>query len=159
MSLDAGIDVKSANKMYTEVNEKKKDFVVFKIIDDKLQCTKSFPETNDDIEEFKNDIDKKTREDNWKTRVYPKLMETIKEETTPCFIVVDVGYTIEDNGSTRKSSKLIMIGWCPERTSVRNKMLFSGTLKKFSIEIQVKTSLTAHSISDVSYDEILERIK
>lgn len=148
--LNAGIEINSdIIKCVDEINEGKKDFSIFKIKDRKeIVCVQSYPNTSDDIKEFNDDKD---RESNWKNRVYPKLFETLKTERDPLFLVLDFKYVV----NSRKCSKLYFIGWSPDTSSVKDRMIFSATFKQFADKANIPIRFIAHLPVDITYEELL----
>ena len=135
-----------------EVNKGKKDFALFKTVRGEVSHTRSFPQSEEDIAALKEDKD---RDSNWKTRVYPKYFEALKEEKEPCFIVMDVRYADKED---RKTSKLVFIGWCPEKATVKDRMVFAGTMKNFAEKANIAKRLTGHVPADLEYDVLIEAL-
>jgi hypothetical protein len=150
--LNAGIEINMDTiRKVEEVRDNKKDFAVFKIKDRKtLVHMKSFPHNEEDINAFNVDKD---RENNWKKRVYPAFFETLKSETEPLYLVLDFRYVVD----SRRCTKLYFIGWCPEKSSVKDKMVFSATFKQFADKVNIPVRITAHVPADVTYEELLDR--
>lgn len=150
--LNAGIEIgMDVIKKANDVRDSKVDFAVFTIKDQKyMSCVESFPESDEDIDSFKKDIDKNY---NWQTRVYPKFIASLVDKTEPMFVILDFKYVID----SRKCSKLYFIGWCPERSSIKNKMLFSTTFRQFADTINISTRITAHTTLDVTYNELYNK--
>ena len=147
--IDIGMDVMN---LLNDVRGNKADFVVFKLKDQKsIECVETFPQTDPDILSFKNDTDKYT---NWDTRVYPKLLSTLCQESEPMFVVLDFKYIYD----SRKCSKLYFIGWCPEKTSIKAKMLFSITYGQLANSLNIPTRITWHTKSDIQYEELYRHI-
>jgi hypothetical protein len=152
--LNAGIEIGMEDiKKVQAVHDGKADFVVFKIRNQKgVMCVESFPTTDEDITMFQEDKDKYY---NWRTRVYPKLVAAINNKTEPLFIILDFKYVFD----SRKCSKLYFIGWSPEKSNVKNKMLFALTYKQFADTLNIPIRITAHTANDISYDELYSKSK
>lgn len=152
--MHAGIEIPTdVIKKAEEVREGVKDFAIFKIKDNKVIVhAKSFPESKEDVELFNED---KNREENWNERVYSKFFETLKSETTPLYLVLDFRYVMDSD--SRKCTKLYFIGWCPEKSSVKSRMLFSATFDQFASKLNIPTKITAHVPADVTYEELLSK--
>lgn len=150
--LNAGIEIDSnAIKKVDEVRENVKDFVVFKVKDNRvLVHDSSFPETEEDVKVFYSDDD---RERNWLGRVYPRLLDVLKNEEEPVYVVLDFRYII----NSHRRTKLYFIGWCPDKAPVKQRMIFSSTFKQFADKVNVPVRITAHTPSDVTYKELLAR--
>lgn len=132
------------------VRDQKVDFVVLKVKDKKMvQCITKYPESESDIELRKNDHDKYQ---GWAHRVYPELVQTLKDQNEPLYVILDVKCMTKDS---RKSSKLYFIGWCPEESGVREKMLFASTFTQLANTLNISVRITAHSISDLGYQDLL----
>ncbi len=151
--LNAGIKIDmEVIKRANDVRENKADFVVFKIKNQKcIELVHSFPQTEEDIKSFNNDNDKYF---NWISRVYPNFLTILDQQSEPMFVVLDFKYEVE----SRKCSKLYFIGWCPEKTTVKNKMLFSTTFAHLANTLNVQKRITAHTKNDIEYDELYRHI-
>ena len=151
--LSAGIEIGTdVIKRANDVRDNKADFIVFKIKDRKaVHWVESFPETDHDVEMYKNDKDKYS---NWPDRVYPRFLSTLTKQSEPMYVVLDFKYTVD----SRKCSKLFFIGWCPGKASVRDKMLFASTFTQFADTINVPIRITAHNQSDLEYSELYNRV-
>ncbi len=149
--LSAGIEIgmdliNEAN----EVRDQKIDFVVMKVKDKKMvKCVTRFPDSLEDIESRKNDKDKYT---GWAQRVYPELAQILKDQYEPLYVVLDLKCMTKDS---RKSSKLYFIGWCPEESGVREKMLFASTFTQLANTLNIPIRITAHTLQDIEYTELL----
>jgi len=152
--LNAGIEIGTeVIKRYQSVHDRKMDFVVFTIKDQKcISHVESFPDSDEDIESFKKDNDKNG---NWMSRVYPKFYTSLVDKTEPLFVILDFKCEID----SRKCSKLYFIGWCPERCSVKSKMLFSTTFSQFANTVNIPTRIIAHTPNDISYEELYRRLE
>jgi hypothetical protein len=150
--MNTGIEINpNVVKKVREVCEKKKDFAIFGIQDNKfIVHITSFPESDQDVTDFNLDNDK---ENNWKQRVYPKLIDALNNEPNPLYIILDFKYVIDG----RKCSKLYFIGWCPEKCHVKQKMIFSGTFRHFADMVNIPIRLTAHDMQDITYQELYGR--
>jgi len=136
-----------------EVRGNKKDWALFKIKDGKVVHVASFPEKDEDVAAYKADA--KDREGGWKARVFPTFFDTLKEEKEPSYLILDFRYTLDEG--TRKTAKLIFVAWCPEKASVKAKMVFSSTFKQFADKVNIPKRLTAHVAADISYEELLAK--
>eukprot|EP00456_Euglypha_rotunda_P039101 TRINITY_DN3005_c0_g1_i4.p2 TRINITY_DN3005_c0_g1~~TRINITY_DN3005_c0_g1_i4.p2 ORF type:complete len:156 (-),score=25.53 TRINITY_DN3005_c0_g1_i4:16-483(-) len=150
--VDAGTSIPSdVVEKVEEVRQQKKDFAIFKVKDGKVVHVSTFPESDEDIKAFSGDS--KDREGGWKSRVYPKFFDTLKEEKEPAYVILDFRYVQEE----RKITKLIFVAWCPEKASVKVKMIFSATFKQFADKVNIPKRLTAHSPSDITYEELIAK--
>lgn len=150
--LNAGIVISSdVVKLVGDVHGGSKDFALFKIKDSKSMVhVGSFPEEVDDIETFNND---KNKEANWKDRVYQKFFDRLKSESEPVYVVLDFRYVTD----SQKRTKLIFIGWCPDKSTVKQRMLFSSTFRQFADKVNIPIRITAHCPADITYDELLAK--
>jgi hypothetical protein len=150
--LNAGIEINDTIvKSADEVRGNLKDYAVFKIKNNtSIDHVKSFPESSEDIEAFNGDKD---RENNWSQRVYGKLFEMLKNEREPVYVVLDFRYVVD----SQRRTKLYFIGWCPEKASVKQRMLFASTFRQFADKINIPIRFTAHSVADITYEEILAK--
>jgi len=152
--MDAGTIIESdVVEKVEEVRSQKKDFAVFKIKDGKVVHVSTFPDAEDDVKA--RTADAKDREGGWKTRVYPKFFDTLKEEKDPAFLILDFRYVLEE--SSRKCTKLLFVAWCPEKSKIKDKMVFSSTFKQFADKVNIPKRLTAHVPADIGYTELLEK--
>lgn len=151
--LSAGIEIGTdVIKRANDVRNNKADFIVFKIKDRKaIHWVESFPGSNDDIEAYRKDMDKYS---SWAERVYPRFLSTLEQSSEPMYVILDFKYTVD----SRKCSKLFFIGWCPGGASVRDKMLFASTFTQFADTINVPIRITAHTPSDLEYNELYNRV-
>jgi len=152
--MDAGTSIPSeVVEKAEEIRSQKKDFAIFKIKDGKVVHVRTFPESDDDIKAFT--ADSKDREANWKTRVYPNFSDALKEEKEPAFLILDFRYLLDEG--TRRCTKLIFVAWCPEKASVKAKMVFSSTFKQFADKVNIPKRLTAHVPADITYEELVAK--
>lgn len=133
-----------------EVKSQKKDFVLFKINKGKVVHLLTYPDSDEDLKAFAED---KERENNWKTRVHSKFFDVLKNEKDPAFLVLDFRYIVE----SRKCTKLIFVSWCPEKASVKDKMVFAATIKQFADRVNIPKRLEAHVPADITYEALLEK--
>lgn len=149
--LSAGIEIGMDTINHSnEVRDQKVDFIVLKVKDKKtVQCIGKFPESDQDIESRKNDKDKYQ---SWAQRVFPELTKVLENQNEPLYVVLDFKCMTKDS---RKSSKLYFIGWCPEQSGVREKMLFASTFTQLANTLNIPIRITAHTLQDVGYEELL----
>jgi hypothetical protein len=151
--LSAGIEIGTdVIKRANNVRDNKADFIVFKIKDRKaIHWVDQFPGSDCDIEIYKRDTDKYS---SWPDRVYPRFLSALEQSSEPMYVVLDFKYTVD----SRKCSKLFFIGWCPGGASVRDKMLFASTFTQFADTINIPVRITAHTQSDLEYNELRNRV-
>lgn len=106
-----------------------------------------FPKSAEDLKTRAAENSSGTLEENFQTRVFPSFFAELTNQTEPCFAVLDFRYVTGD----RKRNNLIFIGWCPEKTKIKPKMLFSSTLKQLGDKLGVAKRHEAHEESDVDY--------
>jgi len=149
-----GIPTEVVQKAEEVKTAQKKDFAVFKLASTAVEYVRSFPEAEDDVKAFTADA--KTREENWKERVFAKLFDTLKDQKEPVWVVVDFRAVLEDG---RKIGKVILIGWSPDKAGVKQKMTFASTHKKFADTLNISKRIEAHVPADITYEELLEKAK
>jgi hypothetical protein len=149
--LNPGIEIgMDCIKPSDDVRCQKLDFIVLKIKDKKVvQCVDTFPRDQTEITVRKTDPDPYT---GWAQRVYPELQKVFKDQDQPMYVVLDFKCMTKDQ---RKCSKLYFIGWCPENANVRDKMLFATTFTQLASALNISIKLTAHTLQDIEYSELL----
>eukprot|EP00456_Euglypha_rotunda_P057941 TRINITY_DN48047_c0_g1_i3.p1 TRINITY_DN48047_c0_g1~~TRINITY_DN48047_c0_g1_i3.p1 ORF type:complete len:160 (+),score=27.08 TRINITY_DN48047_c0_g1_i3:96-575(+) len=153
---DAGIEIPSTvvEQVENVKTKQKKDFAFFKVVDKKVVgFVSDYPTSDEDVAEFEKDS--KTREENWKTRVYPKFFDALKEIKEPIWCVLD--FRCIDESSGRKITKVLLINWSPDKSSVSAKMIFASTSKKLREKLNIPKWIEAHVAADIGYAELLEK--
>jgi len=153
---DAGFSIPTdvVQKAEEVKTAQKKNFAIFKLDKTSVQYVRSFPDSEDELKAFTADA--KTREENWKSRVYDSFFAALKEEKEPCWAVVDFRAVLDDG---RKITKVILVGWSPDKAGVKLKMTFASTHKKFADTLNISKRIEAHVAADITYEELLEKAK
>ena len=98
----------------------------------------------------------RTREKNFKNRVWEKLLDSLEEyENKPRYIILDFGYQTKDN---RDVSKIVLIKWAPDGCRIKEKMVFASTASAVQSAFDgIAKSYQANDFSDMDYDLVLEK--
>jgi hypothetical protein len=155
--VSAGVEVDAkCLELFNQVKTKKKDFALFEINAAKTHVTpvSVFPESEEDIAAFAADEEKKSREANFATRVYPKLKAAlVGRGKNPVYAVVDLRYIAEE----RAQDKLVFIFWCPDNVGVRDKMVGASTYGSFSGKLGVACKVQAQDASDLELAALIAK--